>query len=359
MSSRPSSGGPRLRRLNMGQVFIILAIVSTILTVFVFKSMVSQKSPVKAENTETKPLVVATQDLLPGEVVSAKSIKVVDWPENHYPDGNVFQSSDNLIGRAVKHEIFSGEPVFNPNLAGGQAQGGLPVVIPDGYRAMTILVSESKDVAGFIKPGDHVDIIGTFNFQIPESTQKAIAGKSGLLLQDNVDVTQTVLQDVKVLATAQQMYNKKDFMAQSVHSEGGNATKTAAASPSPKPSNSENSMKATVVSSVTLAVTPDQAEKLAYADAKARLTLSLRAYNDRTQPHLLGAISNDFFPLKDILNKVVDSSSGIGPGLNDAGMLPPDKMSSPPPAKTPPKSFAVTSTDVQLIEGTEKNSVSF
>lgn len=356
MSARPGSGGPKLRRLNMGQIFIILAVVSAVLTIFVFKSMMSDKTVQKVEAPKTKPLIVASQHLFPGEVLSNDSIKIVQWPEEQYPTESVYAEPTALIGRVLKNELYPGQPLYRQNLAGEDSRGGMPVLIPKGYRAMTVMVSENKGVAGFVKPGDHVDIIGVFEYQIPEVTQKALVAKSGTLLEDSFSISQTVLQDVQVLAIAQEMYEKKSKIQEGVQ-QGAAQTNQAAQQSAPAAPTEPPPPPARVVSSVTVAVTPEQAEKLAIADSKADLRLTLRPEDEHEEVHLIGALREDIVPLANIYEKAIQILTGAGMSIEEeqapmpsVAEVPPALPIAPPP---PPKR------EVQVIEGTTSTSVAF
>lgn len=361
MSSRPSSGGPRLRRLNMGQVFIILAVISAVLTIVILKNLMSNKVVSEKEvKIETKPIVVATSQIFSGEPITSGNVKVVDWPTDHYPEADVYKDLRKIKGRVAKTTIFSGEPVFRLSLAGEESRGGMPVVIPSGQRAMTILVNENKGVAGFVKPGDRVDVIGTFEFDIPEETQKAISGKSGMLLEDSLHATQTVLQDVQVLAIAQDMYSKKSVIEEGME---GDKEKEKEKDEKKDTKKTKDATKAKVVSSVTLSVTPEQAEKLAYAEARGELRLSLRPENEHEQVQLLGAFGNDIMPLSSLYEKALSFTAGLDPDLLTGGFSGgPGKAAEasqdvPPIAST--ASFAPAARNVEVIEGVSKSSVSF
>ncbi len=354
MSMKPAAGGPRLRRLNMGQIFILLAVVSFVITIFVFKSMMGGKQEVKAEKVETRPLVVAAHQLFSGEVITPDSLKEIEWPVEHYPKSNVYDSADKVVGRVVKSNIYAGQPIYQPSLAGGESDGGMPVVIPPGHRAMTILVTENKGVGGFVKPGNRVDIIGTFKIEISEASQEALAKKNGPLLEESIDVTQTILQNVQVLAIAQEMYEKKSDIEAGL--QGDPEKKKEAGN---KKDADPEVTKAKVVSSVTLAVTPEQAEKLAFADTKGDLRLALRPENEDEEKQLLGAFSADVVPLQNIFEKVNQIASGFDPGMfNDPPPIPEPvgkQMASAPPLMPDPSPGRT----VEVIEGVSKSSVGF
>jgi Flp pilus assembly protein CpaB len=375
MPPSPGGGGrPFWKQLNTGHLFIGLAIISGLITILLFRGSSGPAKETKVEAPQTRPVVVATHELLAGEIISPDSVKVVDWPVDYYPQTNVFEDMNQLVGRVVRKDVFSGQPVSEYYLAGNGSAGGLPVVIPPGYRAITIDVTETKGVAGFIKPGDHVDILGTFNFQLPEASQKAISARSGVLLQDSFDVTQTVMQDVLVLAIAQEMYAPKE--TPSTGSEPVDAAKKQA-----EQSTGTDPTKAKIVSSVTLAVTPEQAEKLAYADTKGQLRLTLRPENDTQPANVIGAFTGDVVPIRNVLAKLTGLTAGLE-WSNGMGMAPSSAASAqaglldtpaggntmPPPNTNnvpmatfngPVGGFGGMGKTIEVIQGNEKSTVSF
>jgi pilus assembly protein CpaB len=331
MSKRPRAGGRRFGRFNMATLFIILGIVSILLTFILIKNFMPSDSSPKVEAVKTEPIVIAVHRLLPGELITRDSVKTVDWPEEYYPKGNVYKDIRALLGRAVKTDIYTGQPVFRFSLAGESAAPGLPVVIPPGYRAMTILVTENKGVGGFIKPGDHVDVIGTFEYKFPAVGKKAMEKQSGDSAPDSIHVAKTILQDVKVLAIAQDMYEN-----------GTNKTGTVNSLPSVV-MGSESNTKGKVVSSVTLAVTPEQAEKLAYGDSRGELRLALRSNDDHENIQSSGIVSEDLIPTSDLVEKALKVEANL----------------SPPPQEATPMPAPLPAHNIEIWEGTSKTNTDF
>jgi pilus assembly protein CpaB len=138
---------------------------------------------------------------------------------------------EDVANRVAVTPIFAGEQVLTPKLATPGVSVGLSYVLPKDKRAMTIAVNEVVGVAGFVFPGDHVDVVGT------------VRGEGG----DDLNMTKIVLQNVEVLAIAQKVDQK----------------------PGEDPR---------VTTSATLAVTPDQAESLAQIDNYGRVRLALRPH---------------------------------------------------------------------------------
>jgi pilus assembly protein CpaB len=153
------------------------------------------------------------------------------------------EEADMLLGRKTLFLIKAREPVFWSHIEGGQlAAMGLAPIVKPGMRAISLSVAGAEAVSGMVQPNDRVDILGTFSFP-----SKTVPG-------DMKTVTLTVLQDVTVLATGQRL------------------AKQAA---------SGRASRAGGYSTVTVEVTPREAEMLVFAQQlKGSLTLSLRNPSD-------------------------------------------------------------------------------
>jgi pilus assembly protein CpaB len=148
---------------------------------------------------------------------------------------------DKLLGTVVRHAITAGEPVTQGSLVAPGDRGFLAAALGPGMRAITVPVNASAGVAGFVFPGDHVDLV---------LTQSVTGGGDGPPLK----VSETIVRNVRVLATDQRVSNKND--------DGKIEVKTFA--------------------NVTLEVTPSIAEKVAVAQSVGTLSLSLRSLADKT-----------------------------------------------------------------------------
>jgi pilus assembly protein CpaB len=291
-----------------------------------------------------------------GNTITSEDIRVVPWPEKFLPKNAYFENPQDVVGRLVRSDITAGEPVFKEKLAGDKSSGGLPVLIPAGYRAVTVGVSEIKGVAGFVKPGDRVDVLGTFQDKGTDN--------------EEIRITKTVLQNVLVMASAQQMIREGDAQAEEpdfLKEEDTAGPDADAKKGKKKRSDSEiekarkerakerkeQEKRAKSVSSVTLALTPEQAERMTLAEESGEIRLVLRAEGDAG---------------------VADSGGVTDRDLLTTGSLPdgkqwPFKFAAPPPAPPMPKGPALAVPDappikmpgrsVELLEGTEKTSVGF
>jgi len=123
-------------------------------------SKVDDDRPI-VEAVELAKVVVAKQELKFGEIIDSSMIKVVDWPQEAFPEGAFTAASDVILdgNRRVLTPIFPGEPIITAKITGEDGRAGLAGVIANGMRAVTIPVNTVNGVGGFVQPGDRVDII--------------------------------------------------------------------------------------------------------------------------------------------------------------------------------------------------------
>src|SRR5207248_7188845 len=153
------------------------------------------------------------------------------------PDGD----PKKLLGTVVRYPITAGQPITRGSLVGPQDRGFLAAALGPGMRAITVPVSAAAGVAGFVFPGDHVDLV---------LTQQVQGGGDGPALK----VSETIIRNIRVLATDQRVSDKDK--------DGKTEVKT--------------------FSNVTLEVTPRIAEKVAVAQSLGTLSLSLRSIADNS-----------------------------------------------------------------------------
>lgn len=184
----------------------------------------------RVQKLHTVPVVVAAQDIKSGTKLEAVMLQKVDWPKDTIPDG-VYSDVATVIGEkppVLLQETKRGEVILPYKLSPHGARGGLPAHIPEDMRATTIPVTEITGVAGFIAPGDFVDILHT----------------SAIKQSDQLPVTRVLMQNVQVLGVDQV--------------------------------SSEDDAKPTIVNAVTLLVNPENGQRLTLALATGSLSLLLR-----------------------------------------------------------------------------------
>lgn len=174
-------------------IMLALALVMGGITVFLVNTFLQQEVSQrgKVQEIRTVPVVVAAADLKVGTKLEPVMIKVVDWPAEIAPEG-AYADAKAAIGDkppVVLQEMKRGEILLPYKLSPHGARGGLPSRIPEDMRAITIPVSEVTGVAGFIVPGDFVDVLHT----------------TSIGRKENDPVTRVLLQNVQVLGIDQVM----------------------------------------------------------------------------------------------------------------------------------------------------------
>jgi pilus assembly protein CpaB len=190
-------------------------------------------------------VVVAAKEIPPGASITPDMVKVSPYLKASAPPG-AFTSPQQVQGKIVKTTISVGEPIIAARLG---EKAGLPVMLTPGHRAIAVRVNEFVGVSGFIAPNDRVDVIVHITPPASGNTEA-------------VQLAKTVLQNKRVLSVAQTLEERKDGK--------------------PQPA-----------SSITLELTPDEAEKLSVASLQGQIVLALRPVQDEQFVHTQGTTVRD------------------------------------------------------------------
>jgi len=250
---------PKSRRNVL--IFLILSVAfaaaaTAILFVF-FRSLetrVAQQTVLRQQ--ELVPIVVAGRTLEQGTTLTADHLATRTIPRAYFLD-TMISDPEAVRGRVPRERILAGEPLRLERLADPKAGIGLNALIPKGQRALQVELRGAAGVGGFVSPGDYVDLL--FTGTVPRGGQKsmfnATPGKH----------TITMLQSKLVLAV-------DDLLA--VEDDGSNT--------------------GNAVPSVTLALTPEEAQRVTHAQATGSVTLTLRNHVDVTGQPTLGVQPGSF-----------------------------------------------------------------
>lgn len=187
-------------------------------------------------------VAVAGEDLQPGARVSKASIAFSEIPESYvHPEAVRKGEETQIVNRPVSEKIAQGQPFLWSNFDQLKTSGGrrLASAVQKGQRALTIPVDLSGSMAGMLRPGDHVDIMGTF-------------ARS----QGTDFATVTLLQNVLVIATG-------DVRGESAEAEAAR--------------NGEGSR---TFPSITVSVDLEEAELLVFAMQRGPINIALRGTED-------------------------------------------------------------------------------
>lgn len=243
--------------MTKGAAFITL-IIATVAGLFASYSISNYVQSIQAQNQEQQNgwawVVYAKTEIPAGAKIQANMVSKKHMPPDGLPEG-YFSEEDELMDRVPISTIYPGEMILQKRLAGIGAPAGLPAVIPDGYRAITLKVDDTIGVGGFIQPGHYVDVVTTIDIGVSEREL----------------VSKVILQNVLVIATGKEM-------------------------------DSAEEKKAKVVPTVTVLVSLDKAERLSLATSAGNIRLVLRSHSDKeeeltegvTLANLIPQIKKDF-----------------------------------------------------------------
>ncbi len=213
---------------NRAVVMLIVAGLCGLVAMVLVNQMMSSSGN---QEVETVSVLHAAQTLEVEQYIdSTELVTQIELPVDALPKGAI-TSFDQLQDRWVQATIFEGEPIVESRLAPPGAPTGLSVSIPEGYEAMSVPVDERSSVAGFILPGHRVDV-------------RVVRGRG------ESRTVETVLQNIQVLASGQM--------------------------------DTRDGSKSIISRTVTLAVTPEQLDRLALAINEGQLILSLRRHGDES-----------------------------------------------------------------------------
>lgn len=227
-------------------VLLLGALVIAIGTALAARSMFAGAAAPQAEAVPQKPVgpkvLVANRQLPVGTIITADAIGYQQWPEELVQDAYFIDGESDvskLIGTVVRFSITAGEPVTQGSLVAPGDRGFLAAALGPGMRAVTVPVSAKTGVAGFVFPGDRVDLVLT----------QTVKGDGG----EGLKASETILRNLRVLATDQSTESSADEQGRTV---------------------------VRAFRTVTLEVTPKIAEKVAVAQTIGTLSLSLRSIAD-------------------------------------------------------------------------------
>ncbi|MFD1035534.1 Flp pilus assembly protein CpaB [Sphingomonas hankookensis] len=236
--------------MDSRKLFLLIgALVVAGITAFMARTLMSGAStPIAAATTVEAPVdgprvMVATKALPVGTIIDATALRFQPWPKELVENAYFLESmpeSRNLVGTVVRFGIPAGQPITQGALVKPGDRGFLAAALGPGMRAVTVPVSAQSAVAGFVFPGDRVDLV---------LTQTVAGGGDGPPLK----ASETFLRNLRVLATDQRTDKNTDDQGKTLVS---------------------------TYSTVTVEATPRIAEKIAVAQTVGTLSLSLRSIAD-------------------------------------------------------------------------------
>jgi pilus assembly protein CpaB len=220
-----------MKRNRTAIVLMVAVITAGLASYGVYQAI--QKMPVRQVEVASVKVVVASQVVPVGTRLTTDHMRVVSWPASN-PVPGAFEDPKQLVDRGVISTLNENEPITTLKVAGPEAGAGLPPVIPPGMRAISVRVNDVIGVAGFVLPGTRVDLLVTVREDGPEN------GRGD-------PMSRTVVSNVLVLTAGTRLDQEKAKDGQPQQS-----------------------------SVVTLAVLPQDAERVALASTEGSISLVLR-----------------------------------------------------------------------------------
>jgi pilus assembly protein CpaB len=217
-----------------GNMLLLAIVIGALAAALVYRYLHALSSEIEAARQATPGTVdvVVANDTIPvGTRIAEQQVKVVAWPDKIVPDGAIADPKA-VVNSVARVTIEKNQPLSQSQLL-GQGAEVLPLLIPDGMRAMSVKVDDVTGVSGFITPNSRVDVL--------------VAGAADAEGNQG-QRSKLVLQDVRVLAIGKSIAQSQD--------------------------------KPVEVPTVTLLVSPEDAERLTLATRYEPVRLALRNYSD-------------------------------------------------------------------------------
>jgi pilus assembly protein CpaB len=217
----------------MNQNRMILGLAVAVVVAFLLSTVVYKQFQ-KASSVKpvvTGHIVVAAKAMTLGTRVDASNLRLIPWPTGE-PVAGMFTRVEDCTDRALMSDVAVNELILDNKLAPKEAGVGLPAVIPQGMRALSVAVNDVVGVAGFVTPGTMVDVL---------VTGKVEGGTHG----GEDTITRMILENVRVLAAGQKIEQDREGKPQTVPV-------------------------------ITLLVSPEDAGRLAMASTEGKIQLALR-----------------------------------------------------------------------------------
>jgi pilus assembly protein CpaB len=230
-----------------GWAWLLLAIAFATLASYMAMGWLKRQAAVQSPKEKSTIVLVAKVAVPPTSLLRADQLKTEVWHQEKPPQGS-FNSPEQVVGRVTAMYILPGDVITENKLAPKGAVPGITALLSPNQRAMTVKVDEASGVAGFLTPGNRVDVV--------------VVVDKGDYNKD--PIAKLLFQNLKVLGTGQKLENL----------------------PGDKPQ---------IVPTVTLEVTPEQGERLALAAQEGRISLVVRGQGDEQLVETLGAGTNMLF----------------------------------------------------------------
>jgi pilus assembly protein CpaB len=239
---------------SVNKKVVMIALILSLLTTLLIYAYINRAAARPAAVEDASTVYVAVKTMPPKYKITEADIRQVRISTEMINSRAVLDKSA-ILGKRLKETVVEGEQIILDRLA-GEEDASLSFAIPEGMRAVSINVNDQTDVSGLVRPGDFVDVVASFE-------REEVQGQDSMTVYPRI--TKIILQDVEILALGRNMS-----------------------------ANGEQAAEAPTTA--TLAVSPQDAEKLVYASEYAILRLALRGAGDKSRINTSGIIREDSVP---------------------------------------------------------------
>jgi pilus assembly protein CpaB len=287
--------------MNKTRILVAIA-VAVVLALFAgvgaYRFLSESSRMAEQSRLQVEGVVVASASIPLASTIGPNQVAVVPWPRKNMPK-DAFADPKMVIGRVVWRDFLTGEPIVESKLvSAGKTPGIMALRVPSGMRAFSVHVNEVVGVGGFIIPDSRVDVVVT----------------TSLGTQHGGQFSKIVLEDIQVLAAGQVVEHRDN--------------------------------RPVTVNTVTLAVSPGDAEKLALAVHDGKILLVLRNFIDNAVVTTAGVDKGRLLASRHAPPAETEAKPKRGPAKKPAQAQPP-----PPPARLVH--------EVLVIKGTKKSVETF
>ena len=234
-------------------VFFLAVVIGLLSAAIVYRYLRAQQAELDAVRNAARgamvDVIVAGEAISIGSRIEAHQVKAVRWPQEFQPAG-ALGSVDLVVGRIARNSILDNQPIVETQLV-SSAAGLLPLLIEEGMRGMSVKVDSVTGVSGFITPNSRVDVL--VSGSVPGAEQDDQRSK-------------VILQNIRVLAIGTTIELQDN--------------------------------KPVEVPTVTLLVTPADAERLTLAARQEPVRLALRNYRDEEEVDTPGLDTRQLFAMQ-------------------------------------------------------------
>jgi pilus assembly protein CpaB len=301
-------------------ILLVLALGCGLVASIGINQVMANRTPQAAAPMEdSTPIYVALTEIGLGDPLKPEVLKLTDWPKDRVPPG-ALTKLEETEGRRTRAKIFPGEPIIEGKLlAKGEAEGSATDLIPKGFRVVSIRVDSVSGAASLIHPGDRVDVL----VHIEANASRGISRTA----------TTTFLQMVKVFAV-------DDVFRRENNGEQAVAAKT-----------------------ISLLVTPAQAELVTLATEMGIIRLVMRSADDQEAVETMGATTGQLTGAPEEKNIKPDSNPLLNM-INGTPPVPAPVVAPPPVVQAAPEPEPVVEAKkptfkMILLEGDRKSEIEF